>query len=478
MPSLIDTLNSFNLYLQDDDAKANFISLFKLYHADRNQFNRDFYTITLNEHRDLDVQIMHLLKTLSIPETQWGRYRNQKITVYALLNELKQQPELNEESTRKLNALINRLDKQANTRWLNIFILALGFSAFLITPFYALGLTAMEQLLTVASFISGSGLIFAVGVGFKTLYEYHADEPTSYFQVFRDNFLALSKIVLTIAAWALMLTAAVTTPVVSVLFVLADAVIIVKELISLAYIYLKNAPLDTYTGTISEQQTQARELSDFEMRRHSVWVRLAAAVMMTTIVAAWCFVPGAPIVVAAIALTAMAVVILTERYAIKENEIRMQRVLKERFVEAESTEQLGQSVELVDEMNTACSQLDERLRACPHNELALDLDVDFVVDIIPRNNNQSIRASVSQLGMFGVGRVENSSSEGLRPATRSRDPEILLNTQHDCTETDRSGSRERVAGRRDLNCQHVLINETREKKNKPDDEDKKPSWNS
>ena len=56
-----------------------------------------------------------------------------------------------------------------------------------------------------------------------------------------------------------------------------------------------------------------------------------------------------------------------------------------------------------------------------------------------------------------LGRVDNSSSEGLRPATCSRDPEILLNTQHDCTETDRSGSREQVAGRRDLNCQHALM---------------------
>ena len=55
-----------------------------------------------------------------------------------------------------------------------------------------------------------------------------------------------------------------------------------------------------------------------------------------------------------------------------------------------------------------------------------------------------------------LGCVDNSSSEGLRPATCSRDPEILLNTQHDCTETDRSGSREQVAGRRDLNCQHAL----------------------
>ena len=56
-----------------------------------------------------------------------------------------------------------------------------------------------------------------------------------------------------------------------------------------------------------------------------------------------------------------------------------------------------------------------------------------------------------------LGRVDNSSSEGLRPATRSRDPEILLHAQAYCTELDRTGSREQVAGRRDLNCQQTLI---------------------
>jgi len=56
-----------------------------------------------------------------------------------------------------------------------------------------------------------------------------------------------------------------------------------------------------------------------------------------------------------------------------------------------------------------------------------------------------------------LGSVDNSSSEGLRPATCSRDPEILLNAQHDCTEIDRAGSREQVAGRRDSNCQQPLI---------------------
>ena len=62
----------------------------------------------------------------------------------------------------------------------------------------------------------------------------------------------------------------------------------------------------------------------------------------------------------------------------------------------------------------------------------------------------------AQLNQKNRGRVDHSSSEGLRPTTCSRDREILLNAQHDCTEIDRAGSREHVAGRRDSNAQQIL----------------------
>ena len=58
--------------------------------------------------------------------------------------------------------------------------------------------------------------------------------------------------------------------------------------------------------------------------------------------------------------------------------------------------------------------------------------------------------------VYKIGRVDNSLFERLRPAACPRDPEILLHAQAYCTELDRTGSREQVAGRRDLNCQQAL----------------------
>jgi len=65
-------------------------------------------------------------------------------------------------------------------------------------------------------------------------------------------------------------------------------------------------------------------------------------------------------------------------------------------------------------------------------------------------------ADLADFICFVLGAVDNSYLEGRRPATCSRDPEISLNAQAYCTELDRNGSREQVAGRRNLNRQQIL----------------------
>ncbi len=53
--------------------------------------------------------------------------------------------------------------------------------------------------------------------------------------------------------------------------------------------------------------------------------------------------------------------------------------------------------------------------------------------------------------------VEISSLEARRPATCSRDPAVLLDKRIYSTEIDLNGSREQVAGRRNLKCQQTLF---------------------
>ena len=131
-----------------------------------------------------------------------------------------------------------------------------------------------------------------------------------------------------------MLIAAVTTPAVSILFVVADALMVMKEIATLAYMYLYENPRINPESSLAEQHIQARELTDFEKRKYAAWVNFVSAIVMTGLIAAWCFAPGGIFLVAG-AILAMGGVYFATNYLIKQNEKKMDEVLKERFVEIE-----------------------------------------------------------------------------------------------------------------------------------------------
>ncbi len=60
------------------------------------------------------------------------------------------------------------------------------------------------------------------------------------------------------------------------------------------------------------------------------------------------------------------------------------------------------------------------------------------------------------MNLARVGPVDNSSFENRRPATCSRDPEILFHAKANCTAIVYDGSCGQAAGRRDMNCQQTL----------------------
>ncbi len=55
-----------------------------------------------------------------------------------------------------------------------------------------------------------------------------------------------------------------------------------------------------------------------------------------------------------------------------------------------------------------------------------------------------------------LGRIDNSSFENRRPATCSRNPEILPHAKANCTAIVHDGSCGHAAGRRDMKCKHTL----------------------
>ena len=409
MESLIITLTALNDYLvhsEDYDHNALAFHMEK-YNADRDAFNRDFFRITID--RLPKDSIDKLLNTLNIPKNQHGRYTNQKITVYQFLTELKTTPD----NLRLTNA-IALIDEHNKTRWKAMTAWIALLSTGSVVPFWLYGFTAIEQFVTAASVVAAGGLAYSVAIALYTLYEYSPAEGSenTWYQLFKDNFFALSNSALVVSAWALLLTAAASNPVVSILFVAGEFVHVVKEVVALAYIAYQNNPTVESSATLNEKQKKVREDADFETRKNDVYINLAAAILMTVIVAAWCFIPGG-FIVPLVCMAAIGVVKATTQWAISQNEARMKEQVQTQFNALELAAELSSnsleqtvtkepSLENNPERKRAMS-LTEKTSACPNPSL----------DFRPRANSapNPCLAAVSTLGLFKSTQVEHEPTK-------------------------------------------------------------------
>ena len=316
MESLILTLTALNDYLvypENNDIEDALAVHMEKYNADRDAFNRDFFRITID--RLPQESIDNLLTTLGVNKNQYGRYINQKITVYQFLTELNTTLD-----NPRLTDAIALIDEHNKTRWKAMTAWIALLSTGSVVPFWLYGFTAIEQFVTAASVVAAGGLAYSVAIALYTLYEYSPAEGSenTWYQLFKDNFFALSNSALVVSAWALLLTAAASNPVVSILFVAGEFVHVVKEVVALAYIAYQNNPTIELSDTLDEKQKKVREAADFETRKNDAYLNLAAAILMTVIVAAWCFIPGGFIVPLA-CMAAIGVVNATTQWAISLN---------------------------------------------------------------------------------------------------------------------------------------------------------------
>ncbi len=317
--------------LSEPTVQPDLATCMQSYDAANSNFNHDFFTITLDKHPEVSDFIKKLLDSLGVSPEQQSRYLHQKLTVHECL------VEINELANRDyLTDFIDILSKRKKARWINVVLGSVLGGVLGTIPFFQFGLTALQQVVSVAFMASCGGLMYSVAAAIYTAYTVYEspERSSSMYQDFVDNLFIFAKKMLTISAYSVMLIAAVTTPAVLILFVVADAILVMKEIATLAYIYLYENPGINPKSSMAEQHTQARELTDYEKRKYAAWVNIVSAILMTGIVAAWCFAPGGIFLIVG-ALLAIGGVYFTTNYLIKQNEKKMDEVLKLRFAAIE-----------------------------------------------------------------------------------------------------------------------------------------------
>lgn len=101
----------------------------------------------------------------------------------------------------------------------------------------------MTAPVSLSSIIAVAGIGYSLAIGVYSLSGCYSEEDASLSRQLFDVIFVVINTIITIIAWLLFIsTSGTTTPLVAALFILADAVFVVKELVTLAGIYFGEKP--------------------------------------------------------------------------------------------------------------------------------------------------------------------------------------------------------------------------------------------
>jgi hypothetical protein len=156
--------------------------------------------------------------------------------------------------------------------------------------------------------ISIAGIAYSITMCVYGVSDYHAKSIASVYQQAFDDFFLLINTAISIIAWLMfMSTAGTTTPLVATLFVLAEAVFVMKELINMALFYWYEKPAVNLFTNQEHQRYQAQISIEFNAHEEMIWVNLVSAVLLTGIIAGWCLMPDS-LLLGVLSLIAMGIV--------------------------------------------------------------------------------------------------------------------------------------------------------------------------
>lgn len=353
MQSLNDTLNAFRQYVEGG-TRRDISQYMSYYHGKMSEFERDFYHTPINSNNSIKAVVREILTTLEIPPHQWGRYLTASLNVHDFFVELA----LQKQESEKLIFFIRLLDEQHILQWLKIFAGAAAALAIVEIAYpFLKNLISIQELVTAAIFMPVVGLAFTAAVALYSFYKNIRDRHIPLHQRFKDNFFLLADVALKFAAYSVLIAAATTaTPLSAILFVVAECVSVLKEVVNLIQIINKgrHQPVLSSMDNLSLMQYKARQDFDYMKHRNAVLINMFTAAVCVAIVGLWCFAPPSIIVtVAAIVAIGLVYAIKAELKKCNEASLRNHLLTKFDNIERAHAMPLDAANELEDELDEA-----------------------------------------------------------------------------------------------------------------------------
>lgn len=352
-PSLVEALKKINSFIRGssyDALKAHMQN----YERHWLQFNRDFYTITINSDKEYTsssslslplpkdgddtplilYELENLLKNLHIPHYKWNRYLNSKLTVYDLLNQLN--ADLQSKNNIQIASIIKLLDKQGAKNKKRAIFGGFMFSSMMIIFYFSDFVPGILEFIQTGVTLPILGLIYTAGLTFYRFYNNHFDKKSSLFNRIRDNSFLIASTALNISAYATWIALGVSmSPIVASLFVAASSMDAIKEFFAAtqSYIAYKKSyfiPQNDLHGA----QEHARREKGYRQHRNAAIINIIAAILLVGVMAVWSFMPGA-LLITALCIAAIVVIHIAKSRALAYNNSLMRDSLQKELRELE-----------------------------------------------------------------------------------------------------------------------------------------------
>ncbi|KTC64953.1 Uncharacterised protein (plasmid) [Legionella adelaidensis] len=337
MKRITQTLEFFCELLKGENKRTLASYLKAAYGNKLAEIYSDFHTKKINEDAEIAAAVQEVLKLINIDQIKKERFQNANITLYEFLSELQQITKRQNAQVNEFIRIINSKDKRLENIAAVTSIGAIGILT--LSPVLLNNLPMIEALLGSAIFFPVVGLVYTIATGLYTLYQSVFDFKTPVMQRFTDNFFLSASTALNVAAYSVLISAAVSVnPVAAILFVAASSVDVLKESFNLIKLKLTSPERKINPDdSLADKQEKARADFEYKKARNNLFIALGGAGAMVGIIAVWSFIPGG-IFLSVAAVAAIGAVYLAKTLLNKYSENRLKEELEQTFEKYEQEE--------------------------------------------------------------------------------------------------------------------------------------------
>lgn len=294
MHSIVNNLRVFKEFFAGKITIKDVSKHLKIYNQNFIDFEKDFYTISINSNSTISDEIIGILIQLNIDFNFWGGYFSQNLSLYQFLKELAKDHEL----SLQLNLLIDLIEKRKR-HGLVTFAKKTAIAALIVLPvliglLYPVIHSIITFLLETANFVPAFSIVLSFPILLFNLYLNHLSDRRPSFKIYRDDIFLIASSVLNSAAKIILIVAkSVFASFASLLFIAAALIETTKELFYLLELrknYL-NKPIVAENDLAIIRQQYTRYEYDYLKQRNTLVINLVAALCLTVLVITCSFFP-------------------------------------------------------------------------------------------------------------------------------------------------------------------------------------------